>query len=94
MKNAKEITYTVGVFMFLIQLRPLEPYMTAYLTGPNGNVSLSEVGFIVLTILNRRLFAAVYNNCNHENVQVFDFLIGWVAASLLKPFINTTLLTE
>lgn len=37
--------------MFLIQLRPLEPYMTAYLTGPNGNVSLYEVSIIVLTTL-------------------------------------------
>jgi len=43
MESWKKISYVVGVFMFLIQIRPLEPYLTAYLTGPNGNISLSEV---------------------------------------------------
>ncbi|KAL4144143.1 hypothetical protein QTP88_006369 [Uroleucon formosanum] len=43
MESWKKITYVVAIFMFLIQIRPLEPYLTAYLTGPNGNTSLSEV---------------------------------------------------
>ncbi|XP_060877297.1 thiamine transporter 1-like [Metopolophium dirhodum] len=43
MESWKKITYVVAIFMFLIQIRPLEPYLTAYLTGPNGNISLSEV---------------------------------------------------
>ncbi|XP_060835008.1 thiamine transporter 1-like isoform X1 [Rhopalosiphum padi] len=42
MENWKKITYVVAIFMFLVEIRPLEPYLTAYLTGPNGNISLSE----------------------------------------------------
>ncbi|XP_022169843.1 thiamine transporter 1-like [Myzus persicae] len=43
MESWRKITYVVAIFMFLIQIRPLEPYLTAYLTGPNGKISLSEV---------------------------------------------------
>lgn len=43
MEKWKKITYLVAVYMFVTQARPLEPYMTAYLTS-NRDVSLSEVG--------------------------------------------------
>ncbi|XP_015374277.1 PREDICTED: thiamine transporter 1-like, partial [Diuraphis noxia] len=43
MESWKKITYVVAIFMFLVEIRPLEPYLTAYLTGPNGKISLSEV---------------------------------------------------
>ncbi|XP_008178375.1 thiamine transporter 1-like isoform X1 [Acyrthosiphon pisum] len=43
MESWKIITYNVAVYMFLFEIRPLETYLTAYLTGPDGNVSLSEV---------------------------------------------------
>jgi len=43
MESWKKVTYVVAIFMFLVQIRPLEPYLTAYLTGPNGKISLSEV---------------------------------------------------
>ncbi|CAH1720412.1 thiamine transporter 1-like isoform X3 [Aphis gossypii] len=42
MESWKKITYVVAIFMFLVETRPLEPYLTAYLTGPNGKISLSE----------------------------------------------------
>jgi len=47
MESWKIITYNVAVYMFLFEVRPLETYLTAYLTGPDGNVSLSEVTFII-----------------------------------------------
>lgn len=50
MENWKLITYNVAVFMFFFEIRPLETYLTAYLTGPDGNVSLSEV-IIIITIM-------------------------------------------
>ncbi|XP_022169850.1 folate transporter 1-like isoform X2 [Myzus persicae] len=43
MESWKIITFNVAVYMFLFEIRPLETYLTAYLTGPDGNVSLSEV---------------------------------------------------
>lgn len=43
MESWKKVSYTVCVFMFLSHTCPLNPYITAYLTGPNGNISLSEV---------------------------------------------------
>lgn len=44
MEKWKKMSYIVAVYLFLIELRPLEPYLTAYQIGPNGNISLSEVG--------------------------------------------------
>ncbi|XP_060853749.1 folate transporter 1-like isoform X2 [Rhopalosiphum padi] len=44
MESWKTITYNVAVYMFFFEIRPLETYLTAYLTGPDGNVSLSELG--------------------------------------------------
>lgn len=46
MESWKIITYNVAVYVFLFEIRPLETYLTAYLTGPDGNVSLSEVTII------------------------------------------------
>ncbi|XP_025193682.1 thiamine transporter 2-like isoform X2 [Melanaphis sacchari] len=43
MEKWKIITYNVAVFMFFYGLRPLDTYLTSYLTGPDGNISLSEV---------------------------------------------------
>lgn len=48
MEKWKKTTYMVAIFTFLTELRPLDPYMTAYLTGPDGNLSLAEV--IILNI--------------------------------------------
>lgn len=47
MESWKIITYNVAVYMFLFEVRPLETYLTAYLTGPDGNVSIFEVTFII-----------------------------------------------
>ncbi|XP_060835087.1 thiamine transporter 1-like [Rhopalosiphum padi] len=33
----------VAIYLFLLELRPLEPFMTAYLIGPDANLSLNEV---------------------------------------------------
>lgn len=43
MEKWQKMTFMVAFYMFLIEIRPLEPFMTAYLTGPDGNISLSEV---------------------------------------------------
>lgn len=43
MERWKKITNMAAVYIFLIQCRPLEPFGTAYLTGPDVNVSLLEV---------------------------------------------------
>jgi len=51
MESWKKITYVVAIFMFLVETRPLEPYLTAYLTGPNGKISLSEVPSIFFKFL-------------------------------------------
>lgn len=51
MERWKNITYMVAIYMFLIELRPLEPYMTAYQTGPDGNISLFEVKMNQISIL-------------------------------------------
>lgn len=43
MERWKNITCMVIIYTFLIELRPLEPFITAYQTGPDGNISLFEV---------------------------------------------------
>lgn len=55
MERWKNITYTVVIYMFLIELRPLEPFMTAYQTGPDGNISLFEVKMKQISIILLRL---------------------------------------
>lgn len=50
MESWKIITYNVAVFMFFFEIRPLDTYLTAYLTGPDGNVSLSEVANTMASI--------------------------------------------
>jgi len=42
-----EISYTVYIFMFLTHVYPLNPYITAYLIGPDGNISLPEITIII-----------------------------------------------
>lgn len=49
MKRWKKITYMVAIYKLLVELRPLDPYLTAFLTGPSGKVSLTEV--ITITYL-------------------------------------------
>ncbi|XP_026812981.1 folate transporter 1-like isoform X2 [Rhopalosiphum maidis] len=43
MKIWKKTTYMVAIYLFLLEFRPLEPFMTAYLIGPDANLSLKEV---------------------------------------------------
>ncbi|XP_025208659.1 thiamine transporter 1-like [Melanaphis sacchari] len=43
MEKWKKTTYMVAIYLFLIDLRPLEPFMTAYLIGPDASLSLDEV---------------------------------------------------
>jgi len=51
MESWKIITYNVAVYMFFFEIRPLDTYLTAYLTGPDGNVSLSEVLLLFIYII-------------------------------------------
>jgi len=48
MEHWKRTAYKVAIFMFLFGIKPLGSYLTAYLTGPDGNVSLSEVRIITI----------------------------------------------
>lgn len=51
MKKWEKTTYMVAVYLFLLELRPLEPFMTAYLIGPDAELSLNEVMTVIyLTI--------------------------------------------
>lgn len=68
--------------MFLSEIRPLNPYMSAYLTGPDGNVSLTEVmnlinGFrIVFAVLPSQFM--MYQNTfskHSKNGFILTFLI-------------------
>ena len=43
MKKWEKTTYMVAIFLFILELRPLEPFMTSYLIGPDANLSLHEV---------------------------------------------------
>jgi len=50
-EKEQKITFMVAVFMFLSEMRPFEPYRSAYLTGPDGNISLSEVIIIIISFI-------------------------------------------
>jgi hypothetical protein len=43
MEKWKKITIMVTAFTFFLQIRPLDSFLTAYLTGPNVNATLNEV---------------------------------------------------
>jgi len=47
MKEWQKTTYMVAIYMFFLELRPLEPFMTAYLTGPDADLSLNEVMTVI-----------------------------------------------
>lgn len=51
MEKWKKTSYMVAVYLFFIEVRPLEPYLTSYLIGPNGNLSLEEVIMICISHL-------------------------------------------
>jgi len=52
MKKWEKTTYMVAIYLFLLELRPLEPFMTAYLIGPDADLSLTEVITFIHIILN------------------------------------------
>lgn len=43
MHTWKTIIALVVVFAFGIEFRPLDPFMTTYLTGPRVNITVSQV---------------------------------------------------
>ncbi|CAI6346973.1 unnamed protein product [Macrosiphum euphorbiae] len=47
MKKWEKTTYMVAIYLFLLELRPLEPFMTAYLIGPDADLSLNEVATVI-----------------------------------------------
>jgi len=47
MKKWEKTTYMVAIYLFLLELRPLEPFMTAYLIGPDADLSLNEVMTVI-----------------------------------------------
>jgi len=51
MKKWKKTTYMMAIYLFLLELRPLDPFMTAYLLGPDANLSLNEVINILIYLL-------------------------------------------
>jgi len=51
MKKWEKTTYMVAIYLFLLELRPLEPFMTAYLIGPDAGLSLKEVTTLIYLII-------------------------------------------
>jgi len=49
MDHWKFITVMVTVFTFTVEIRPMDSFLTAYLTGPFVNVTLNEVYKRLLT---------------------------------------------
>ncbi|XP_022169842.1 thiamine transporter 1-like [Myzus persicae] len=47
MKKWVKTSYMVAIYLFLLELRPLEPFMTAYLIGPDADLSLNEVSTVI-----------------------------------------------
>ncbi|CAH1720416.1 unnamed protein product [Aphis gossypii] len=43
MQKWKKTTYMMAIYLFLLELRPLDPFTTAYLLGPDANLSLNEI---------------------------------------------------
>lgn len=50
MDHWKFITVMVTVFTFTVEIRPMDSFLTAYLTGPIVNVSLNEVSNVLTPI--------------------------------------------
>ncbi|XP_050424522.1 thiamine transporter 1-like [Adelges cooleyi] len=50
MEEWKKITLMTTVLAFLLEIRPLDPFLTAYLTGPDVNVPLDEVAEVLTPI--------------------------------------------
>lgn len=51
MQKWKKTTYMMAIYLFLLELRPLDPFTTAYLLGPDANLSLNEVINILIYLL-------------------------------------------
>ncbi|VVC41678.1 Reduced folate carrier,Major facilitator superfamily domain [Cinara cedri] len=89
MEYWKKVTFLLSLYMFLFEIRPLETYLTSYLTGPNGNVSLSEVANTMTSIRSyTALMAAVIMFCISEY-----FFKSAIIVFTIFSFITYVLLT-
>lgn len=50
MENWKVVTALVTVFAFSLEFRPMDSFLTAYLTGPQIHVTLAEVYYVIIVL--------------------------------------------
>ncbi|XP_026806294.1 thiamine transporter 2-like [Rhopalosiphum maidis] len=85
MDHWKLITVMVTVFTFTVEIRPMDSFLTAYLTGPSVNVSLNEVSNVFTPI---RIYFGVIGSflvfllsdyLRYKPVMIFNGVLGMVA---------------
>lgn len=85
MDHWKFITVMVTVFTFTVEIRPMDSFLTAYLTGPSVNVSLNEVSNVFTPI---RIYSGVIGSflvfllsdyLRYKPVMILNGILGMVA---------------
>ncbi|XP_022181646.1 thiamine transporter 2-like isoform X2 [Myzus persicae] len=85
MDHWKFITVMVTVFTFTVEIRPMDSFLTAYLTGPSVNATLNEVSNVFTPI---RIYLGVIGSflvflssdyLRYKPVMVFNGMLGIVA---------------
>lgn len=81
----KRVTAMVTVIVFSVQIRPMESFLTAYLTGPRVHVSLDEVSNVLTPInINVAVFGSLIvivfsDYLRYKPVMIFCGLMGTLA---------------
>jgi len=102
MEKWKKITIMVTAFTFFLQIRPLDSFLTAYLTGPNVNATLNEVTDVFTPI---KLYTSVVSTflvflladyLRYKPLVVFNGMVGMATYLCLigKPSIFSVKLSE
>lgn len=85
MDHWKFITVMVTVFTFMVEIRPMDSFLTAYLTGPSVNATLDEVSDVLTPI---RIYFGVIGSflvfllsdyLLYKPVMIFNGMLGMVA---------------
>ncbi|CAH1726462.1 unnamed protein product [Aphis gossypii] len=85
MDHWKFITVMVTVFTFTVEIRPMDSFLTAYLTGPSVNISLNEVSNVFTPI---RIYSGVIGSflvfllsdyLRYKPVMILNGILGMVA---------------
>uniref|UniRef100_A0A2H8TUS6 Folate transporter 1 n=1 Tax=Melanaphis sacchari TaxID=742174 RepID=A0A2H8TUS6_9HEMI len=95
MDHWKFITVMVTVFTFTVEIRPMDSFLTAYLTGPSVNVSLNEVSDVFTPV---RIYYAVIGSflvfllsdyLRYKPMMILNGVLGMVAYICLMDSPNT-----